>query len=138
MSLMAVVHKEDEQPPRAKVLAPRATSAPLAVTSHLPPADLFFRPGARELLLPHLPELRPLITEARTKVAEIFGGSARVVLERHIDPDEPIAEPMLYLVIVAEISVDDAMSGMDRFYDEWWLDNACRAWGKMAISTELW
>ena len=95
-----------------------------------------FRAGAVELLH-RWPDLGALIQEASKKLRESFGTSARIVLERFDDPETGKEDPSLYLVIETTLKAREARQALDRFEDEWWMDNAARSNDRLHISVEF-
>ncbi|WP_437898066.1 hypothetical protein [Sorangium sp. So ce124] len=101
------------------------------------PPQLVYRPGARELLLRIPGPARTLIAETCRKIPEFFGAGARFVLDAMVDVGEVTVDHLLYLVIVAELNASDAGRALDRFQEEWWIDNVERGQGSVHIGLEL-
>lgn len=127
MRAVAYVPRDDEPLPRAK-------RSPLALLrgGGLPP-ELELRNGALELLLRAPWPARDLITETCRKIPEFFGRGTRFALEDVVDA----GEHLLYLVIGAELSADDAGRALDRFLEEWWLDKVEQGQESIHIGLEL-
>ena len=131
MSAVAYVPRDDEPAPRAKPL-PRAF-----LTGHGLPPELELRTGARELLLRTPWPAYALIAETCRKIPEFFGAGTRFALEAMVDVGEVRVEQLLYLVIGAELNASDAGQALDRFQEEWWIDNVDRGQGSVHIGLEL-
>ena len=136
MSAVAYVPKDDDPPPRAKPL-PRALLTGGGDPPARLPSDLVYRRGARERLFRTSGPARTLIAETCGKILEIFGAGARFALEAVVDVDEVAVEPLLYLVIGAALNAPDAGRALDRFQEEWWLDNVERGEWSVHIGLEL-
>lgn len=95
-----------------------------------------FREGALDLLR-RWPELGVLIQEAASKLCESFGDSAQIVLERFDDPDAEKEDPSLYLVVGTTLRAREARQALDRFEDNWWIDNAERSNNRLHFSVEF-
>lgn len=87
-----------------------------------------------EFLQAH-PSLVPLLEEAHGKIAEFFG-SFEIVLEVVTDP-EAIDDHELFAFIRTTLPPDEALSKLNRLDQEWWLDAADRAEGKLCIHVEF-
>lgn len=115
----------------------RAKPLPRKQCALLPnPSRLGFRDGAIELLH-RWPELSALIQEAACKLLESFGTSAQIVLERFDDPEAEKEDPSLYLVVGTTLRALDARQALDRFEDNWWMDNAERSNNRLHVSVEF-
>lgn len=136
MSAIAYIPRDDDPPSPAKQLPRALLMGGGQPPTRLPP-QLVYRPGARELLLRTPGPARPLIAETCTKIPEFFGAGARFALEAMVDSGEGTVEHLLYLVIGAELNASDAGRALDRFQEEWWIDNVERGQGSVHIGLEL-
>ena len=138
MSAVAYVPRDDDPPPRAPAKPlPRALlmgggEPPTRLTS-----DLVFRRGARGLYFRSPAPARALIAETCAKLSEFFGRGVRFALEDVVDVGDVTVEHLLYLVIMAELNAPDAGRALDRFQEEWWIDNVDRGQGSVHIGLEL-
>ncbi|MBI4704639.1 MAG: hypothetical protein HY744_26340 [Deltaproteobacteria bacterium] len=94
------------------------------------------RPGAEDILARE-PSLALFLPEVCAKVREVFGGDADLALERFDDPEAPQSEPMLFVLVKTRLDGRTAATALERFHEEWWLDNMGRAQGKLEVSVEF-
>ena len=90
------------------------------------PVGIESRAGARELLA-KWPEMCPLLLEARDELRTIFGSEADLVLKPFSDPDSPVAEPSLFLIVRTTRSAEAAGLAMDEFRERWGMNNMTRS-----------
>jgi hypothetical protein len=134
MSSVALVPRNDEPAPRAKRLPLKLLAG--GAEPRLPLA-LVYRKGARELLLQSPWAIRSLVMDAFERIPRYFGDTARFALERFVDPEEAAEEPLLYLVVGTTLSASEARDALDRFDEEWWLDNVDRGQNRIHLSLEF-
>lgn len=79
--------------------------------------------------------LVPLIREVSSRVNDYFG-SVPFFLERFLDPDSP-DDGKLVVSILSDLDPDAADAALERFDEEWWLDNLPRADGKLCVTLEI-
>ena len=74
----------------------------------------------RRLLVEH-PETHDPLIHAASLIPSYFGPGARLSLglDRDLDGNEP---PRLAATIHTSLSPTEALAGLDRFDDDWWLD----------------
>lgn len=84
--------------------------------------------------LNHNPMLVPLILEAGDKAHEYFAERPALALHVTEYPDDGSRE--LFLLIQTAQSPEAALSQLDRFDQEWWLDALDRAAGKLNVKLE--
>lgn len=75
-----------------------------------------------------------IINEALVKIEKYFGDGQKLVLEISIDPED--GSPDLLLLIQTEKKAVEALPILDKFDEEWWLDNSERAKGLLTIKME--
>lgn len=77
-----------------------------------------------------------LLLDAYFQIAKHFGPQPYVILEVITDPEaENYSE--LFAFIRTSLPPDQALHKLHRFDDEWWLDEAARAEGKLCIHVEF-
>lgn len=77
-----------------------------------------------------------LIEEAKQKLQDAFGPTAEIYTKLSIDPSEPKAAPITFVVARVSMSTAQSSAIMDRLDEEWWLDQLDRAEGKVNITFE--
>lgn len=77
-----------------------------------------------------------LIEEAKQKLQDAFGSTAEIYTKLSIDPSEPKAAPITFVVARVSMSTAQSSAIMDRLDEEWWLDQLDRAEGKVNITFE--
>lgn len=77
-----------------------------------------------------------LIQEASHKLRDAFGPQAEIYTKLSIDPSEPKADPITFVVARASLSPAQSSAILDRLDEEWWLDQFNRAEGKVNITFE--
>lgn len=77
-----------------------------------------------------------LIKEARQRLQDAFGPDAEIYTKLSIDPSEPKAAPITFVVARVRMSATQSSAIMDRLDEEWWLDQLDRAEGKVNITFE--
>lgn len=82
------------------------------------------------------PFLVPLLLEAYTKIGKYFGPYPQVFLEVISDP-EATDDRQLFAFIGTRLSPDEALDGLERFDEEWWLDTLDEAQGELCIDVEF-
>lgn len=114
-----------------------------ASTVHVPQVEidllerLYTFRGRPEVLwfLGRYPFLVPLVLEAYSKIGDYFPLS-QVFLEVFTDP-EGIDEDQLVMFIATDLTPDEAVSRLDEFDEDWWLDALDQAQGKLCINVEF-
>jgi hypothetical protein len=81
------------------------------------------------------PPLARFVEEVADHMMDYFR-NAEVVVERFVDPEATTPVPLLFVVAKVVMSPDDAMGLLDRFDDEWWLDNKSRGAGIVRVSVD--
>lgn len=95
---------------------------------------VFEEPEELRTFLEQHPYLIPLLAEARTPIARLFGPTATVRLELLIDPDSSGPESdALYGIIHSSLDVDAALDALQAFGDQWWLEEIPRAHGYLGF-----
>ena len=84
--------------------------------------------------LNHNPMLIPLILEAGDKAQEYFAERPALALHLAEYPDDGSRE--LFLLIQTAQPPEAALTQLDRFDQEWWLDALDRAEGKLNVKLE--
>ena len=79
--------------------------------------------------------LVPLLLEAHGKIEQYFGSSSEVILEVITDP-EAEDDHELFALVPTNLSPDEALSHLDRFDQEWWLDASSQAHCLLNIDLE--
>lgn len=77
-----------------------------------------------------------LIEEAKERLRQAFGPDAEIYTKLSIDPSEPNAAPITFVVARVKVSPAQSSAIMDRVDEEWWLDQFGRAEGKVNITIE--
>ena len=49
-----------------------------------------------------------------------FGPDARLALEVDTDPEDDLAQPRLFALVLTELGVEDALARLDAFRQQWW------------------
>lgn len=79
--------------------------------------------------------LIPLLREIPKKIYDYFGKDQKLSLKVSFESDSPqLAE--LWVSVLTELSANEALLLLDRFDEEWWLENIDRADCKLNISLE--
>lgn len=97
---------------------------------------IFRRPEEVSEFLEAHPFLVPLLEEARGQIAQYFGPSSEVVLEVVTDP-EAENDRELFALVQTTLSADEALPGLDRLDQEWWLDASDQAHCLLNIDVEF-
>lgn len=74
-------------------------------------------------------ELVPFLIEAAREIQKVFGNNIVIELEKAIDP-ELKDDISIFAYIQTDISVDEALSKIDKIEDDWFLENLHRAKGR--------
>lgn len=82
------------------------------------------------------PFLVPLLIEVRQQIRRYFADSS-AVLEVFDYQDDTIAERQLYLSIMTQLPVDEALDRLNQFDTNWWLDKARRTQRKVSIDVDF-
>jgi len=80
--------------------------------------------------------LVPLLLEAYPRIEEHFGPNPEVVLEVVTDP-EAADDQELFAFIRTDLAPDEALEKLHQLDQNWWLDEADRANGKLCIHVEF-
>jgi hypothetical protein len=111
----------------------------LAPSSPLPPPWLnghahrmtLRQPEAVKAFLEENHFLIPVIEEASVKLVEYFGAETPLVLEIRSQAEDEGSE--LFLYVKTDLPVPEALTRLDRFDEEWWLDEMGRSRNLMVI-----
>ena len=82
------------------------------------------------------PDLRSVLDEAAARARQIFG-PVPLAVERRDDWDSPAEDPALFLYVRTSLEGAVAADLLRRFDDDWWLDNAARAHGRLHVSVQF-
>ena|SRR2546425_3223994 len=63
-----------------------------------------------------------VLIEAREKIDHYFGSDTLTSLEVFTDPEEDHSRPVLFVLILTPLHSDDASGRIERFDQEWWLN----------------
>jgi hypothetical protein len=67
-----------------------------------------------------------ILNEAAPKLQNVFGDQVEVELELFSDPESPI-DNELFARVLTRLRAGEALDLLDRFDDEWWLDESPKA-----------
>jgi len=81
------------------------------------------------------PFLAPLLLEAYGKIAEYFGPRTDVVLEVVSDP-EAANHRELFILVRTGLTPSEALTLLERFDQEWWLDASEKARCMLNVDVE--
>lgn len=137
MSNVAFVPRDTDSSPRAKALPLKLFAGGAEPPDRRLPADLVFRRGARKLYFRCPSAIRAVIADACAKIGDFFGASVQIALDRFVDAEDTEADALLYIVIGTQMGAAAAGDALDRFQEEWWLDNVERGQDKVHVSLEL-
>lgn len=84
------------------------------------------REDAEPFLAEH-PAVVPVLYEVGDKLREIFGAATTLVVERFVDPESSAVPDELFVRVKTTLTVEEARALLERFEEEWWLDNMQRA-----------
>jgi len=76
-----------------------------------------------------------LLEEIPNKIYQYFGNSQKLALQVLYEPDSPDSSE-LWILVLTELSAKEARSIMDKFDDDWWLENLSRAVCKLNVGIE--
>jgi hypothetical protein len=76
-----------------------------------------------------------LLEEIPNKIFQYFGNEQKFALEVFYEPDFPQSSE-LWVSVLTELSAEEARSIMDKFDEDWWLDNIDRAKCKLNIGID--
>ncbi|MCC6328805.1 MAG: hypothetical protein IT174_09845 [Acidobacteria bacterium] len=76
-----------------------------------------------------------LLTMIPKQISKYFGKNAKLALELLSEPDFPSSQEIFVLVLTAD-DAETARSKMDRFDNEWWLENLDKANCRLNVSLE--
>lgn len=79
--------------------------------------------------------LLDLLKEIPAHVRKHFGAEQKMTLEFLLDPEDP-SHHRLHASIPTPLSVKESMQLLDRFDEEWWLDNERRSYSKILVNLE--
>lgn len=82
------------------------------------------------------PELLELISDVATQVPKVFGEGKQMFLWYLQDPEYP-SDFNIILYVRCEGDLSTALSLLDRFEDDWWLDNMNRAQGNLIVDVTV-
>lgn len=77
--------------------------------------------------------LLDLIGEIPSQIRKYFGKKQKLVLEFFLDPEDPNWH-RLHILVPTNSSVDEARTLMDKFDENWWLDNEPRSNSKIMVN----
>jgi hypothetical protein len=83
------------------------------------------------------PDLAELIVDVVHELRAGFGDRAKIVLEPFIDPEQPNAQPRVFVIVVTRLPFQQADAILDRILDGWWADNQSRANYLVSLATEF-
>lgn len=79
--------------------------------------------------------LLDILEEIPGKIYQYFGENQKLSLKMSYDPDFPQSSD-LWVSILTKLSVDEVFPLLEKFDEEWWLDNLDRANCKLNIKLE--
>ena len=82
------------------------------------------------------PGLEGLIADTLTAASNAFEDRATYRLEPFADPEPVAPTTAVHLVLLTSLSVGEANQRMDSLDEDWWLDNAHRADGRLTVALE--
>lgn len=77
------------------------------------------------------PGLSQVVEEAEAQLRERFGRNVMMELEYFEDPESTIHAPVLFLAIRTNLDPRQADEILEKFDEEWWIDNMPRARQKL-------
>ncbi len=77
-----------------------------------------------------------LLEEIPNKVSQYFGNNQRLALKVSYEPDFPESSE-LWVFILTELSAKEALPLLEKFDEEWWLENMDRADCKLNITLKF-
>ncbi len=77
-----------------------------------------------------------VLIEARKEIDQHFGSDTLTSLEVFTDPEEDQSGPILFVLILTPLHLDDASGGLERLDQEWWLDQPYEVKRAMNIDLE--
>jgi hypothetical protein len=77
------------------------------------------------------PDLLPLLTDARSAIAEYFGQQARAAIDLAYDMESDTEEPELIVSIFSDAA--DRLQLLHKFDEGWWLRQSAREGGRVLI-----
>jgi len=84
------------------------------------------------------PIIVPIFEEIYPKICEVFGKDLMgIKLEIFSDPEATIAENQLYILAQTRLNAKVAIEKLERFENEWWLDNIHRANDLISVDVEF-
>lgn len=81
------------------------------------------------------PFLLPLLIEAKSQIARLFGLEAKTAIEVVADPSDGSSQ--LYLIVSTSLSSEEADDLFEKLDQEWWLEASERAQFRMNIVPEF-
>lgn len=79
--------------------------------------------------------LLKLLEEIPAQIRKYFGKSQELILQFFWNPEDPMWH-QIHVLVPTKLSVDEAFSAMEKFDEDWWLDNFARADMKLQILKE--
>lgn len=84
------------------------------------------------------PIIVPIFEEIYSKLCGVFGKDLMSIkLEIFSDPEATIAENQLFILAQTRLDAKVAIEKLDRFENEWWLDNMHRANNLISVDVEF-
>lgn len=77
-----------------------------------------------------------LLEEIPAQIRKYFGAEQKLVLQFFLDPEDASWQ-RLHVLVPTRLKYKEARPLMDKFSEEWWLDNLIRADSKLLILREL-
>ena len=77
-----------------------------------------------------------LLEEIPNKIYEYFGNNQKLSLKISHEPDFPQSSE-LWVSILTELSAKEALSILEKFDEEWWLENMDKSAGKLNINLKF-
>lgn len=77
-----------------------------------------------------------VVEEIPSKIYQYFGSSQRLTLQVLYEPDFPRSNE-LWIHILTELSAKEALPTLERFDEEWWLENMDKSDGRLNITLKF-
>ena len=82
-------------------------------------------------------QLRAFLDETCMQLRRFFGPESEFAVQRFEDPESSESLPTLFLLVKTKLEAEAASALLNRFDEEWWLDNASCGGGKIEVSLEF-
>ena len=66
-----------------------------------------------------------------------FGPDARLALEVDTDPEDDLAQPRLFALVLTELGVEDALARLDAFRQQWWTETTPALTEWLSVDVEM-